>query len=89
MCLCVQWEIAEVPNDSPKTTKRGKTNHPKAVSPQKMSERHAASVQNPSVSSRSGTISTTVSTFRIASADIYLCFIVWCTGSLFCRSLKS
>lgn len=62
----MQWEIAEVPNDSPKTTKRGKTNHPKAVSPQKMSERHAASVQNPSVSSRSGTISTFLLLFLLS-----------------------
>ncbi|TSM77319.1 1-phosphatidylinositol 4,5-bisphosphate phosphodiesterase beta-4 [Bagarius yarrelli] len=37
------WEIAEVPNNSPKKTRKGKTNHLKAVSPQKSSERQATS----------------------------------------------
>lgn len=53
--LCVQWEIADVPNDSPKRSKRGKTNHLKAVSSPKMSERHVTSSgPNPSFSSRIG-----------------------------------
>ncbi|XP_046711831.1 1-phosphatidylinositol 4,5-bisphosphate phosphodiesterase beta-4 isoform X2 [Silurus meridionalis] len=47
------WEIAEVPNDSPKKSKRGKTNHLKAMSPQKVSERHpTSSGQNASVPPR-------------------------------------
>ncbi|XP_053365584.1 1-phosphatidylinositol 4,5-bisphosphate phosphodiesterase beta-4 isoform X5 [Clarias gariepinus] len=46
------WEIAEVPNDSPKRSKKGKTNHFKSASPQKISEQHfTSSGQNLSVSS--------------------------------------
>lgn len=71
--LCAQWEIAEVPNDSPKRTNRGKRHDLKAASPQKISEQHGTSSgRSPSVSSRKGTISTTVYTFRITSAGIYL-----------------
>lgn len=53
--LFVQWEIADVPNDSSKRSKKGKANQVKAVSPQKSVETHSTSLgQNASVFFKKG-----------------------------------
>ncbi|XP_017546431.1 1-phosphatidylinositol 4,5-bisphosphate phosphodiesterase beta-4 isoform X1 [Pygocentrus nattereri] len=47
------WEIADVPNDSSKRSKKGKVSQVKAVSPQKSSETHSTSSgQNASIFSK-------------------------------------
>uniref|UniRef100_A0AAR2IYK2 1-phosphatidylinositol 4,5-bisphosphate phosphodiesterase n=1 Tax=Pygocentrus nattereri TaxID=42514 RepID=A0AAR2IYK2_PYGNA len=54
------WEIADVPNDSSKRSKKGKVSQVKAVSPQKSSETHSTSSgQNASIFSKKGTHSST------------------------------
>lgn len=62
-----------MPNDSLKRNKRGKANHLKTVSPQKISERHAISLgQDPSGPSTRGTIFTFF-LFKPKSAKSNIC----------------